>query len=215
MMIVIQENDNYNPDVNPGDSPMGHSQAEKAQSRERIVAEASRQIRREGLESVSVGALMKSVGLTHGGFYGHFESRAALIEEALQRALLEGEANIGAAGSAKDFASLVRGYLSRTHRDARDSGCAVAALVSDAGRSDDGPRAIMTRHVESFIASVADTMEGDESRAIVAVSAMVGALALSRAVTDPARSDAILRLVRDYLDGPNFAPSAGVTGALE
>src|SRR3546814_11685000 len=55
--------------------------------------EASQQIRRDGLESVSVGPLMKSVGLTHGGFYGHFESRSALLAEALERALLEGEAN--------------------------------------------------------------------------------------------------------------------------
>ena len=70
---------------------MGHSQAEKARNRERILAEASRQVRRGGLESVSVGTLMKSVGLTHGGFYGHFESRSALLAEALERALLEGE----------------------------------------------------------------------------------------------------------------------------
>jgi TetR/AcrR family transcriptional regulator, transcriptional repressor for nem operon len=192
---------------------MGHSQAEKAQSRERILAEASRQIRREGLESVSVGALMKSVGLTHGGFYGHFESRAALLEEALQRALLEGEANVEAAGPGKDFPSLVRGYLSRAHRDARDSGCAVAALVSDAARAEDGARAIMTRHVESFIAAVAGALDGDEERAIVAVSAMVGALALSRAMADSPRSDAILRLVRDHLSGSNAAPAPDAVGA--
>ncbi|HEY2750970.1 TetR/AcrR family transcriptional regulator, partial [Phenylobacterium sp.] len=75
---------------------MGHSQAEKAKSRERILAEAARQIRQNGLESVSVGTLMKSVGLTHGGFYGHFESREALLASALERALLEGEAKAGA-----------------------------------------------------------------------------------------------------------------------
>lgn len=186
--------------VNPGESPMGHSQTEKAESRERILAEASRQIRREGLESVSVGALMKSVGLTHGGFYGHFESRSALLEEALQRALLEGEANAQASGPPAHFSGIVRSYLSRTHRDARDSGCAVAALVSDAARAEDGPRSIMARHVEAFIASVAHTLDEDEERAIVAVSAMVGALALSRVIDDPARSNRVLRLVRDHLD---------------
>jgi TetR/AcrR family transcriptional repressor of nem operon len=178
---------------------MGHSQAEKAQSRERILAEAARQIRREGLESVSVGALMKSVGLTHGGFYGHFESRSALLEEALQRALLEGEAKTRSPQPPARFGDLVRGYLSRTHRDARDSGCAVAALVSDAARAEAGPRAIMDEHVESFIASVAEALDGDDARAVVAVSAMVGALALSRVVSDPARSDAVLKAVRDHL----------------
>jgi TetR/AcrR family transcriptional repressor of nem operon len=179
---------------------MGHSQAEKAQSRERILAEASRQIRREGLESISVGSLMKSVGLTHGGFYVHFESRSALLEEALQRALLEGEANARASGPAEHFPSIVRSYLSRAHRDARDSGCAIAALVSDTARAEDGARSTMTRHVEAFIASVAQSLDGDEERAIVAVSAMVGALALSRVVADTARSNTILKLVRQYLD---------------
>jgi len=187
---------------------MGHSQAEKAQNRERILAEASQQVRRDGLESVSVGSLMKSVGLTHGGFYGHFESRSALLEEALQRALLEGEANAQASGSPECLSDIVRGYLSRTHRDARDSGCAMAALVSDVARADDGPRTIMTRYVESFIAAVAKTLDGDEERAIVAVSALVGALTLSRVVADPTRSDAILKVVRDHLIAlePEVAP---------
>jgi TetR/AcrR family transcriptional repressor of nem operon len=187
--------------VNPGDSPMGHSQAEKAQNRERILAEASQQLRRDGLESVSVGALMKSVGLTHGGFYGHFENRSALLVEALRRALVEGEANAKAQapGPGESLSGIVRSYLSRSHRDARDSGCAVAALVSDVARADDASRAVMTGYVESFIASVAETLAGDEEQAMVAVSAMVGALALSRVVTDPARSDAILKSVRDHL----------------
>jgi TetR/AcrR family transcriptional repressor of nem operon len=61
------------------EASMGHSQTAKAENRERIVAEAARQVRRRGLESLSVGGLMKSVGLTHGGFYGHFESRSALL----------------------------------------------------------------------------------------------------------------------------------------
>src|SRR5436190_4685108 len=136
MMVIMQI-------VNPGDSPMGHSQAEKARSRERILAEASQQIRRDGLESVSVGALMKSVGLTHGGFYGHFESRSALLAEALERALLEGEAKAQASGPRQGFPGIVRSYLSRAHRDGRDNGCAVAALVSDVARADDESRAVM------------------------------------------------------------------------
>lgn len=186
---------------------MGHSQAEKAQSRERILAEAARQVRDGGLESVSVGALMKSVGLTHGGFYGHFESRDALLTEALERALLEGEAKAGANGPAASFSGIVRSYLSRAHRDARDSGCAVAALVSDVARADLAARDVMTGHVETFVGTVADTLGGDDERAILAVSAMVGALALSRVVTDPARSNAFLKVVRDHLNSLEAAAS--------
>lgn len=181
---------------------MGHSQAEKARSRERILAEASRQVRDGGLESVSVGTLMKRVGLTHGAFYVHFESREALLAEALERALLEGEAKAGAQGSGATapFAGIVRGYLSRTHRDARDSGCAVAALASDVARADAASRDVMTGHVETFIDNVARSLDGDDERAIMAVSAMVGALTLSRVVADPARSNAILKAVRAQLN---------------
>src|SRR5271166_4130463 len=105
MTIVMQKNDGYHPGRQQRRFSMGHSQAEKAQSRERILAEASRQVRHGGLESVSVGTLMKSVGLTHGGFYGHFESRDTLLAEALERALLEGEAKGGAnrSGSPASF----------------------------------------------------------------------------------------------------------------
>lgn len=176
---------------------MGHSQAEKAQSRERILAEASRQVRSGGLDSLSVGSLMESVGLTHGGFYGHFESRGALLTQALERALKEGEAK---AGATPTFSGIVRSYLSRSHRDACDSGCAITALLSDVARAGEGHREVMGAHVESFIDSVAKSLGDDEESAMLAVSAMVGALALSRAVADPARSNAILKSVREQLD---------------
>jgi len=181
---------------------MGHSQAEKGENRERILTEASRQVRRDGLESVSVGTLMKSVGLTHGGFYGHFQSRSALLAEALERALLEGEANAKAAGGSggpQSLSDIARSYLSRAHRDGRESGCAMAALVSDVARADTSSREVMTDHIEAFIASVSEALGGDQEGAIIAVSAMVGALALSRVVADPARSDAFLKAVRDHL----------------
>jgi TetR/AcrR family transcriptional regulator, transcriptional repressor for nem operon len=178
---------------------MGHSQAGKAQNRERILAEAARQMRQGGLESVSVGPLMRNVGLTNGGFYGHFESRSALLAEALERALLEGEAKASAPGRPRGFAQLVRSYLSRSHRDARDSGCAIAALACDVARADTASREVMSDHIDGFIASAAEALGGDEDAAMVAVSAMVGALALSRVATDPARSDAFLKTVRDHL----------------
>jgi len=179
---------------------MGHSQAEKAQNRERILAEAARQARRDGLESLSVGPLMKSVGLTHGGFYGHFESRSALLAEALERALAEGGARAKAQSpDPPSFAAMVRSYLSRAHRDERETGCAMAALVSDVARADRPAREVMSEHVDAFVSGVAASIGGDEERAIVAVSAMIGALALSRVAIDAARSDAFLKAVRNHL----------------
>ncbi len=182
---------------------MGHSQADKARSRERILHEAATQIRDKGLDAVSIGSLMQKVNLTHGGFYGHFASRSELIAAALEQALAAGEA---AARASRDpdkqvsLSSMARSYLSRTHRDARKSGCAIAALISDVGRADEACRAVMEPHIEAFIAGVAEAFgDDDDTRAMMAVSAMVGALAISRVVTDQKRSDAVLRTVRDAI----------------
>ena len=182
---------------------MGHSQADKARSRERILNEAATQIRDKGLDALSIGNLMQQVKLTHGGFYGHFASRSDLIAAALEQALTLGEASARASRDPDkpvNVNSLVRSYLSRSHRDSPKSGCAIGALISDVGRADAQCRAVMEPHIESFIAKVAETLgDDDDARAIVAVSAMVGALAISRVITDPKRSDAILRSVRDSI----------------
>ena len=182
---------------------MGHSQADKAASRERVLAAASSQIRSEGLESISVGKLMADAGLTHGGFYGHFDSRADLLAQALERALVDGEASATLAASTSNqpgrFARFVRGYLSRSHRDAPERGCAIAALVCDAGRADVACRDAMAAHIEAYIAFVARNLNGDEAGAIAAVSTMVGALALSRVLSANGRSDAILRAAREHV----------------
>lgn len=179
---------------------MGHSQAEKAQSRERILREAADQIRDGGLESVSVGKLMKSVNLTHGGFYGHFASRTDLLAQALERALLDGERRLAArekSARSLGFAGFVSDYLSPSHRDSRSTGCAVSALISDVGRADAQSRAVMSGSIEDYIAAARRHLgDDDDSRAMLAVSAMVGALALSRVMPDPARSDDLLRSVR-------------------
>ena len=71
---------------------MGHSQAEKARSHDRILSIAARTIRDSGSGSLVIADLMKAAGLTHGAFYSHFDSRDALIEESIERALSEGEA---------------------------------------------------------------------------------------------------------------------------
>lgn len=182
---------------------MGHSQAEKAQSRERILAEASAELRENGLESLSVGRLMQSVNLTHGGFYGHFESRSELIKAALKRALVDGAAASRATSGSdrpRSITAIAKSYLSRTHRDNPKSGCAIAALVSDVARADIETRAIMEEHIEQFISGITQTIDDDsDDTALVAVSALVGGLILSRVITRTSRSDAVLRVVRDHV----------------
>ena len=183
---------------------MGHSQADKALSRERILSEAAGQVREAGLESVSVGKLMRSAGLTHGGFYNHFESRADLLAQALERALVEGRkawlATERPDDKPRSFETTVRRFLSRSHRDSRATGCAVAALASDVARADEQSRAVMSQHINDFVSQTASSLPNrDEGDALLAVSAMVGALLLSRVQADPRQSDALLKSVRERL----------------
>lgn len=183
---------------------MGHSQADKAQSRERILRKAADAVRDTGLESVSVGKLMRSVGLTHGGFYNHFASRSDLLARALERALAEGAkaatASMKPGDAPRSYDTRVRGYVSRAHRDARTSGCAIAALASDVARADLASREVMTAHLDGFVDQLAQSLHSDDTGdALLAVSAMVGAVLLARVQTDPKKSDALLKSVRDRL----------------
>jgi TetR/AcrR family transcriptional repressor of nem operon len=191
---------------------LGHSRAEKADSRERILDAAARQIRQGGLESVSIAELMKAANLTHGGFYGHFPSRGAVIAAALERALDRGDASFIAAQPARGGAtvkSIVNRYLSPAHRDNTGEGCAIAALAGDVGRAeDDQVRAQMAERLERYFDDMAKAM-GDrpeaEAAAVVAWCAMVGAITLSRVFRGTDRSDQILQLARRFileLDGP-------------
>ena len=196
--------------VNTRGTTMGHSQADKAQSRERILRKAADAVRDTGLESVSVSKLMRSVDLTHGGFYNHFASRSDLLAQALERALVEGgktaTASVKPADTPRSYETRVRGYVSRAHRDARTSGCAIAALASDVARADAASREVMSEHIDDFVAQLAQSLHSqDEGDAMLAVSAMVGAVLLARVQTDPKKSDALLKSVRDRLLALNRA----------
>jgi TetR/AcrR family transcriptional repressor of nem operon len=190
--------------INTRQSTMGHSQADKAHSRERILRKAADAVRDTGLESVSVGKLMRSVNLTHGGFYNHFASRSDLLAQALERALVEGArsatASLKAGDGPRSYETRVRSYVSRAHRDARTSGCAIAALASDVARADTASREVMSAHIDDFVDQLAQSLHRqDEGDAMLAVSAMVGAVLLARVQTDPKKSDALLKSVRDRL----------------
>ena len=182
---------------------MGHSKAEKAQSRERILTAAATKIRESGLDGVSVGELMKSVNLTHGGFYGHFESRAHLIAAALEQALADGE-KASAAHVVKNGSitvkSIVNSYLSPAHRDHPSSGCAIPTLAGEVSRADPEVRAVMAQQlVKSFDAmgeALGETGQDTEQFAVSAWSMMVGAMMISRILADDPLADRVLALTR-------------------
>lgn len=189
-----------------GRSQLGHSQAQKAISRERILDTAAQQIRENGLESVSIAELMKSAKLTHGGFYGHFASRSSLIAEALGRAIEHGEAKFTAARSTKlpsTIKSIVNRYLSPTHRADLGGGCAIGALAGDVARSDDEEiRALMTKQLEVNFKQVGKVLGDDaaaENAAMAVWCTMVGAITLSRVFQGTKRADEILKNARQSI----------------
>lgn len=180
---------------------MGHSQSQKQQTHERIVEVAAQRLCELGLEGLSIANLMKEVGLTHGGFYKHFESRDELVSEALVYAFASTQARSAARAT---FQAMVSAYLSKRHRDSPGNGCAVAAVVNDMGRAHEDARALYSEQVRKSLGTIGGLLgaaddAGHDAGAIVALSTMVGALGLARAVDDPALSGKILASVQDFL----------------
>ena len=184
------------------------SREEKAKTHNRIVDVASKRIREQGLDGPAVAEIMQAAGLTHGGFYKHFESRDDLIAEATQRAVAAADRHLHKlTDDAEDpLAAFVDWYLSAEHRDHPDAGCALPPLGDDVRRGDDRVRAAYSEQVDRYVEHVERFLgDGDGSRgehgardrAILVVSALVGALVLSRAVADDAFSDEILSAVHD------------------
>jgi TetR/AcrR family transcriptional regulator, transcriptional repressor for nem operon len=187
---------------------MGHSQAEKSQTHDELVRIAARRFRELGFDGLSIADLMNQAGLTQGGFYKHFASREDLLLEALTAALKDGEAprkkKQGKSPAKLSFDAVVDGYLSESHRDDPGTGCAVGALMNDVGRAGAAARKLYTGQVErnfrllDQLLGAADSSAG-RAEAILAYSAMTGAVGLARAVSDRNLSNEILITVRNYL----------------
>jgi TetR/AcrR family transcriptional repressor of nem operon len=191
---------------------VGTSQAAKAQSHDRILDIAAARIRRSGIDSLTVAALMKEAGLTHGGFYRHFDSREQLVAEAAQRALTQGSAwtiASGELGGQQGYTKLVDGYLSAWHRDHPESGCGVAGIAADAARDDGPAQAAYTRQVKECLAVLAGLTgnpdrQAAEREAVLSLSALVGAISIARALDDPDLSEQILADVAAALKQRNL-----------
>ncbi len=180
---------------------MRYVENHRRQTHSRIVENASYGLRQKGAEGLSVVELMKLAGLTHGGFYNHFDSRAALVGEAIAFAmdqmterwkkLANGKPNGGR------FEALVADYLSRRHRDNLKHGCALPALAADVARSSPSERRALASKLEKMIDVLAELLPDEapqQARQIAtgAIAAMVGSIVLSRAVGAGKLSDNIL-----------------------
>lgn len=179
---------------------MRYSDDHKAKTRERVLREAARELRAKGRESVSVARVMERAGLTHGGFYAHFASKDDLVAEAVGTMFDDARARLTTMAEDEPRRAL-RGYidfyLSHAHRDNRERGCPLPALSGDLARADPAVRARFGAGVKGLSDRLAQRLRAiggatPETDALAMLTQMVGAVALSRAVADPAQSDAIL-----------------------
>ncbi|HYS54334.1 MAG TPA: TetR/AcrR family transcriptional regulator [Thermoanaerobaculia bacterium] len=164
----------------------------KEETRERIVLAASRRFRRAGA-GVGIGQLMKTLKMTHGGFYRHFKSKDDLFEAALRKGFEDMRARmlaaIAGAPPGHELEAIIETYLSERHCADAAGGCPVAALASEIAREPRAVRAAFDRAIQEATAAVARFMTGateDERRrkAGVLLSGMSGTLAVARAISD-------------------------------
>jgi TetR/AcrR family transcriptional repressor of nem operon len=151
--------------------------------------------------------LMKEAGLTVGGFYKHFDSRDDLVAEAVSSSFGGWERRVDAAksgGPSVSAAKLIDDYLNEAHRDNPGTGCAFSALAPEIARSDKRTRSLTSEQVRNDIQLIAALLPGRDKRtarwrAILIVSALVGAMSLARAVSDQVLSHEILETVGELL----------------
>lgn len=180
----------------------------KEATHDRIVDAASRAIRRSGYNGTGVADIMKSAGLTHGGFYAHFASREAMLAEAADRAGGEAVALMERVAASvppqQALPAMMKAYLSDDHVKGIETGCATASLVSEMPRQAPEVRRAATRRIKEMIDLVSRQLPdwGQPSahdHALVSVSLMVGALVLARAVDDSRLSDGLRKAALDHL----------------
>jgi TetR/AcrR family transcriptional repressor of nem operon len=172
------------------------SREEAARTRRTAVEAASRLFRQRGIEATSVSEVMASLGMTAGGFYRHFESKEALAAEACAAAFAGSWLAQESAASAE---AMLRGYLSKAHRDAPAAGCPLPALASDMARQPGALRRTYTEGVRSALARIEQfAPDTDSATRHALLAGMVGALAMARAVNDEELSAAMLRETREF-----------------
>ncbi|MFI1357431.1 TetR/AcrR family transcriptional regulator [Streptomyces sp. NPDC020898] len=182
------------------------SQAQAVENRRRAVAAASQLFRERGVNGISVADLMKSIGLTTGGFYKQFSSKEALVAEAAQAAFGDVDVLLASFDTAHGDHNTARGalvdyYLSAEHRDQPGTGCPTAGFAGDMARE---PSAGEVR--ETYAAGVqefAAWMSTDTDDGLPMVATLVGAILLARATAGTELSEKILESTHRAMTAPH------------
>ena len=182
---------------------MRKSKQEAAETRRRIVTVAAREFNKSGIDRTGVADVMTAAGLTTGGFYKHFSSKDQLVAEALGGAL---ENSLDSVESKRggDLGAIAAGYLSEKHRDSLESSCPLPSVGSELRLAENDARQAITKGIDRFVSIIQACFpdlpaKEAKPKARAILSAMVGAMVLSRIVTDPKLSDQLLRDTKDFV----------------
>jgi TetR/AcrR family transcriptional regulator, transcriptional repressor for nem operon len=182
---------------------MRYSAEHKIETRSKVVAAAGRVFRQEGYGGAGIDALTKAAGVTNGAFYGHFKSKSEAFRTAVVAGLEELRHGIKALKAAEPqgwLTTFVGFYLGHKRTCELGDACALPSLSADVMRTDPETRRAYTDELQQLIAEVAaglpeDASSPPEDRAILTLALLTGGVTLARAVSDPALSEKIARLV--------------------
>src|SRR5207248_8125219 len=186
---------------------MRYEPEHKTRTRERIIRNAARKLRAEGLSGPGVESVMKASGLTVGGFYKHFRSKDELVAEAIAQGFSELSEKVSSVHDVPPqdrWKAIVRWYLSAEHCNHPGTGCPVVTLAPEIARA----KLSIKKRTASLMKELADTwaefMPGStakerERNFFVIFSAMAGAVAIARLLPEAADRQRVLASVRDYL----------------
>ena len=185
---------------------MRYSREHKLETHARIVKKASVRLREKGAHGIGVADLMKEAGLTHGGFYAHFDSREALVIEAfgyaMDRATERWRKVVEQTPPDKRLSTIVESYLTSLHRDDPGNGCAVPTLGAEIARESPKTRRAFAAKLEQMIELMADQIldvprKAARKQAMANLATMMGTLVMARVAGSGDFSDEILGAGRD------------------
>lgn len=180
---------------------------QKERTHETILESAARLLRAKGISGARVADVMKGAGLTVGGFYAHFASKEALVDDALRLTAGRMRSRLFAGLEDKDPADraevVLKRYLSAAHRDEAAEGCPFPAVIGEVATSAHEHREVVAEQVESFATELQRHLPAGEriSRRHVAIALfalMYGGLSLARALHGTALSDDVIKACRAF-----------------
>ena len=180
----------------------------KVETHQKIVKDASRRVRTEGITGAAVSAVMRDAGLTHGGFYKHFASKDELLMESLSAAFQETADRLAHAAEHSQpetaWKAIVKTYLSPEYCDHVEYGCPLTALAPELARTDKAMKAQIFEELKKYKSRMLPFMPGqrpaDKERAFFSIfSTMIGATEIARMLPEPAMREKVLASARDFL----------------